>query len=208
MALTKARVREILSKAGIATENMREAVDAIIDGHVATVNALKEEADQNKDAAQKLEQVSKKYAELQTQVSAEAKDREGKDYDRLLKEFEDYKREQETKAQREAVEKAYTAFLKDMNVTDAGIAKILKYASEGVELDEDGKIKNTRELRKSIKEEWPEFIAKTETVGADTATPPAGNANSGKTRSEILSIKDDAEMVRAIEANPGAFGMA
>ena len=57
MALTRPAVKEILSKAGVAAENMDEAVKEIIAGHTATVDALKEKienADSNIAAVEKL----------------------------------------------------------------------------------------------------------------------------------------------------------
>ena len=45
MALTKAKVKEILSKAGVEAENMDAAVDSILNGHIASIDALREERD-------------------------------------------------------------------------------------------------------------------------------------------------------------------
>ena len=41
MALTKAQVKEILSEAGADGEKIADAVQKILDGHVATIEALK-----------------------------------------------------------------------------------------------------------------------------------------------------------------------
>ena len=43
MALQKARLKEILSEAGCDAEHLSDAVEAILSGHVATVEALKEQ---------------------------------------------------------------------------------------------------------------------------------------------------------------------
>ena len=43
MALPKARLKEILSEAGCDAEHIGDAVDKILAGHVATVDALKEQ---------------------------------------------------------------------------------------------------------------------------------------------------------------------
>lgn len=45
MALSKAKVREILSEAGVDSDHMTAAVDSIIDGHTASINALREDRD-------------------------------------------------------------------------------------------------------------------------------------------------------------------
>ena len=45
MALTKAQVKEILSEAGADGEKIADAVQKILDGHVATIEALRKEYD-------------------------------------------------------------------------------------------------------------------------------------------------------------------
>lgn len=41
---------------------------------------------------------------------------------------------------------------------------------------EDGKIKNADDLKKSIKEEWADFVVTTKQKGADTKDPPQTTA--------------------------------
>ena len=230
MALTKAKVREILSTAGVDAEHMTDAVNAIIDGHVTSIEALREEngnlkADLKtaKENADKLPGVQKELDDLKKQNEDDAKAREGKDYDALKKEFDDYKAEisaRDTKAAKEAEisardtkaakEKALRDILKDLNVSDKGVSLVLKYQNfDGIELEEDGKIKGASDLRKSLKEDWGDYIVKTETKGADTSTPPGGNGGSKgyKTKDEIMAIKDDSERHKAIADNAELFGI-
>lgn len=54
MALSKAKVREILSEAGVDSDHMTAAVESIIDGHTASISALREERDTAKDEATRL----------------------------------------------------------------------------------------------------------------------------------------------------------
>ena len=216
MALTKAQVREILSEAGIDAEHMRDAVEKIIDGHLVSVNALREEADTYRADAGKLAAVQKELDDLKAKTEAEAKERSGEDYgklkasyDKLKTEYDTYKADQEKKATEAAARAAFTDLLKDTGVSEAGIAKILKWQGvSGVEMGEDGKITNAKDLRKSIREDWPEYITTETVTGAQTPTPPANSGSTTKSRADILSIKDDAEMIKAIEANPAVFGLA
>ena len=71
MALTKTQLKEILSSAGVSAENAEVAIGKIMDGHIASVNALREErdelkkdVDEYKAKAQKLEGVQKELSEL------------------------------------------------------------------------------------------------------------------------------------------------
>ena len=218
MALTKVKVREILSTAGVDADHMSEAVNAIIDGHVASIDALREENGNLKaelktanEKAEKLDDVQKELDDLKKQNEDDAKAREGKDYDALKKEFDDYKAEINARDTKAAKEKALRDILKDLNISDKGAALVLKYQNfDGIELEEDGKIKGADDLRKSLKEDWGDYIVKSEKKGAETATPPGGNGGSKgyKTKDEIMNIKDRAERQQAIADNPALFGIS
>lgn len=209
MALT----RKQLAAMGIEAEK----IDEIITSHTETVNGLKDQISQLKDDlksakedADKLPAVQKELDDLKEQNEKDAKEREGKDYDALQKKFDDYKAEVTARDVKNAKEKALREILKDLNVSEKGVALVLKYQNlEGIELEEDGKIKNANDLRKSIKEDWGDYIVKSETKGANTATPPGGNGGSKgyKTKEEIMDIKDRAERQKAIADNPALFGI-
>jgi len=206
MALT----RKMLSAMGIDADK----IDEIIKGHSETVTALneqidaaKEEAARYKAEADKVPGLQKELKEMKDQAAADAKEREGKDYDALKQEFDDYKAEQEKKAVRSAKEAAYREILKDAGIPEKHYAKILKYSDvDGVELDKDGKITTAKDILKSIKEEWGDHIQKTETQGAQTQTPPDNAGKTTMTREEIMKIKDRAERQQAISENHELFG--
>lgn len=209
MALT----RKQLAAMGIEAEK----IDEIITSHTETVNGLKDQISQLKDDlksakedAEKLPAVQKELDDLKEQNEKEAKAREGKDYDALKKQFDDYKAEISARDIKTAKEKALREVLKDLNISDKGVSLVLKYQNlDGIELDEDGKIKGAPDLRKSLKEDWGDYIVKSETKGADTATPPGSNGGSKgyKTKEEIMDIKDRAERQKAIADNPALFGI-
>lgn len=209
MALT----RKQLAAMGIEAEK----IDEIITSHTETVNGLKDQIAQLKDDlktakedADKLPGVQKELDDLKKQNEEEAKAREGKDYDALKKEFDDYKAEISARDTKAAKEKAFRDILKDLNVSEKGVALILKYQNfDSIELEDDGKIKGASDLRKSLKEDWGDYIVKSETKGAETATPPGGNGGSKgyKTKDEIMAIKDDSERHKAIADNAELFGI-
>lgn len=202
--------RKALSAMGIESEK----IDSIISMHTETIDDMKGQIEtlekdikKYKTEAEKLADVQKELDELKASVEADAKSREGKDYDALKKEFDDYKTEQENKAVRSSKENAFKDILKDAGIPEKHFAKVLKYSDiDGLELDEEGKLKDSKELLKSIKEEWSDHIEQTTTKGADTATPPETKGNSGKTKEEIMAIKDRAERQAAIAENLEMFG--
>ncbi len=207
MALTKAQVREILSEAGIETSHMSDAVEKIIDGHVSSVNALREEISTYKADAAKLPGIQKELDELKAKVEADAKERKGKDFDALKAEYDQYKADVEAREKKAATEARFSELLKDIGVTETGVAKILKWQGvQGVELGEDGKISNAKDLRKAIKEDWPEYIATERTQGASTPAPPANTGGGRMTKEQIMAIKDDIQRQTAIAKNLDLFG--
>ena len=171
MALTKAQVREILSAAGVDAERMKETVDKIIDGHVATVEALKEEISTYKGDAEKLPSVQKELDDLKAAGDGGYK----KKYEDEKKAFEDFKTAQTAKETRQAKENAYRELLKAAGVSEKRIPAILKVTDlNGIEMDGD-KIKDADKHTQNVKTEWAEFVESTNTTGANTTTPPANN---------------------------------
>ena len=174
MALT----REFLTALGIEKEKHQ----AIIDAHTETTDALKAERDRYKADAEKLPKVQEDLKKAQ----AAAKD--SGEYDKLKKEFDDYKADVASKEALAAKKAAFQKVAKDAGLTEAGIAKAAKYQDYSkIELDEKGEIKDAKNLIKTIKEEWPEHVAKKETKGADTPNPPEGG-NGGSGFSDIRAM--------------------
>lgn len=208
MALT----RKFLAALGIESEKIDQIVEANaesladIQDKLAKANAELKEA---KSKADTLPTVQKELDTLKKQVAADAKAREGKDYDALKKEFDDYKADIQAKAVKSAKEKAFRDLLTDMKVSDKGVSLILKYQGvNGIELDEDGKLKDAPALRKAVKEDWSDYISTVETKGADTKTPPGSDSGAGKmTKADIMKIKDTSERQKAIAENPELFGI-
>lgn len=175
MALT----RKFLTALGIEAEK----VDEIINAHSETVNALKserdeakEQADTNSQAAEQLKKAIKELEDLKAEIANGDSYKE--QYDILKTEFENYKTGIENAKTKEAKENAYKSLLKEIGISEKRIDKITKLAEiDKLELDKDGKIKKSDELKKSIEEDWSEFITTEKKKGADTSTPPAGDGD-------------------------------
>lgn len=209
--------RKMLSAMGIGAEQ----IEQIIEAHTETVTGLKQQisdlGDQLATAKEtgsadsnKLKDVQKKYDDLLAQVEADKKAREGKDYDALKQEYDNYKAEQEAKATKTAKETAFRELLNDMKISDKGIGMILKWQGvDGIELDENGKLKDAKSIRAAVKNDWSDFIPVVEEKGADTKNPLNSDKGGacGKTKDEIMAIKDSAERQKAIADNPSLFGI-
>lgn len=199
--------RKFLKALGIEDEK----IDQIIDAHSETVNALKDEMADYKAKADGADSTKKELDKLKAEIK-DAEEKNGKDpykvkYEAIKEDFENYKKDVEAKATKANKEKLYTELLKEAGVADKRIAAILRVSDlDKIEVDADGKLKDSKELTKSIKEEWADFITKTESKGAETATPPGSTGGKTMTKDDIMKIKDASERQKAIAENHELFG--
>lgn len=199
--------RKFLKALGIEDEK----IDQIIDAHSETVNALKDEMADYKAKAEGADSTKKELDKLKAEIK-EAEEKNGKDpykvkYEAVKEDFENYKKDVEAKETKANKEKLYTELLKEAGVADKRIAAILRVSDlDKIEVEADGKLKDAKELTKSIKEEWADFITKTESKGAETATPPGSTGGKTMTKDDIMKIKDASERQKAIAENHELFG--
>lgn len=193
--------RKMLKAMGIEEEK----IDQIIEAHSETVDSLKADRDSYKEDAEKLKDVQKELDDLKAKGDDGWKEK----HDRLKAEFDQYKNDVQEKETKAAKEAAYRAVLKDANLSEKGIEKAIKYAEwDKIELGEDGKLKGANDHIKAAREEWAEYVTTTTTTGAKTSTPPANNGGkTGKTKEEIMAIRDPAVRQAEIAKNPEAFGL-
>lgn len=193
--------RKMLKAMGIEEEK----IDQIIEAHSETVDSLKADRDSYKEDAEKLKDVQKELDDLKAKGDDGWKEK----HDRLKAEFDQYKNDVQAKETKAAKEAAYRAILKDANLSEKGIEKAIKYADwDKIELGEDGKLKGANDHIKAVREEWAEYVTTTTTTGARTSTPPANNGGkTGKTKEEIMAIRDPAVRQAEIAKNPEAFGL-
>lgn len=188
MALSKAKIREILSEAGVDSEKMAVAVDKITDGHVASIDALKEDRDKYKQDAEKLADVQKELDDLKATVDDDNGFKEK--YENIKKEYNDYKQAQSEAAAKKAKDDAYRALLKDIGVVEKRIDAVMKVTSlDDLKLDKDGKLENIDTLKESAKNEWADFIGKPDTKGAPDPKPPANDPKPPRTESRAAQLE-------------------
>jgi hypothetical protein len=204
MALSKAKVREILSTAGVDSEHMSAAVDAIIDGNVASIEALREDVAKYKADAEKLADVQKELDALKANNGDDYKTK----YEKEHKAFEDFKNDVTAKQTRAAKEAAARAYFEGKNITGANLDIAMRGARDeidGLEMDGD-KIKDTAALDALVSGTYAGLVVTTTKQGVNTATPPANGGKSIMTKDQIIAIKDTAERQKAIADNHELFG--
>lgn len=193
--------RKMLKAMGIEEDK----IEQIIEAHAETVDALKEDVKTYKADAETLKTVQKELDDLK----AKGDDGYEEKYNTLKKEYDDYKTDVEKKQTHAEKESAYRELLKSAGVKEKYIDTICR-AEQSV-IDElnlkDGKIDNVETVTESAKNNWSDFIGKTATKTATVANPPANNGGSGKSKADIIAIKDPAERQAEIAKNPALFGL-
>lgn len=175
MALTRAQIKEILSKAGTPSEGLDAAIQSIIEGHTSSIDALTEQRDKYKADADKLSAVQAELDKAKEAAKDQKPDTWKVKYEGIKAEFDGYKEtiaKQQTAAKKSA---AYKALLAEIKISEKVREGVLKLANlDKVELDADGKIKDADTLKTSLTKEWADFIVTDGKKGVEDPNPPAG----------------------------------
>lgn len=181
MALT----RKLLRSMGIEDDK----VDQIIEAHTETVNALKDERDQYKDAADKLPQVQAELDELKGKPDDGYKER----YEKEHADFEAFKERTAKDAFDREKKSLYRKLLQDAGVDPKRLDAVMRVADLSEVSVEDGAIVDADKVAEAVKSEWSDFIQTTGSKPAGVDTPPAGgnggSENEPKDLAEALRQK-------------------
>ena len=202
--------RKFLSAMGIESDK----IDEIVAAHRETVDALKEERDNYKAEAEQLPAVKAELEDYKAKVNKNEEDAWETKYNEMKaakekteKEFSDFKADAQAKETKASKKSAYRSLLRDVGITEKRLDTVLKVTDfDGIELDENGTIKNADELKKTAKTEWAEFIGTKSEQGANTPNPPANNGGGDMTKEQIMAVKDRNERQRLISENHSLFG--
>ena len=201
----RAALRKIFEGAEI--EVPKDVLGQICDLHTSSMDGLPETI---KELKGKLKVAEQERDAAKAKVPVDGEETISKaEYDKLKGEFDKYKTDVQEKETHNKKVEAYKAILKDANLSEKGIEKAVKYAEwDKIELGEDGKLKGANDHIKAVREEWAEYVTTTTTTGAKTSTPPANNGGkTGKTKEEIMAIRDPAVRQAEIAKNPEVFGL-
>lgn len=188
-----------------------EQINAIIEANEETITGLKAEIEKHKTASESSDKTLAKAQKELDALKKEAEESASKNpykvkYDAIKEEFEKFKADETAKATKAAKSDAYKELLKECGISEKRIASVLKVSdTDSIELDENGKIKDSETLKKSITEEWEDFIPKDlGAKGAETAKPLT-NTGGKMTKDQILAITDTAERQKAMYENRELF---
>lgn len=174
--------RKFLKAMGLTEEQ----IDSVVEAHRETVDGLQKSLTAAEEKAKRFDDVEKEFNELKSKGTEDYK----KKYEEEHNAFETYKSDVTAKAEKAAKEKAVSTYYESKNITGKNLSIAMRGSKseiDGIELDENGKIKDTSALDTLISGDYAGLVAKIETKGADTATPPKGTG--GDTFSN-LSLAD------------------
>lgn len=201
MALT----RKLLNGMGLTPEQ----VDSIIENHTETVDAIKAERDQYKADADKLPSIQKQLDDLKAETDGGKNPYKVK-YEAIKEEFEKHKAEAAAKETRASKESALRAMLKKIGVAEKRIDAVVKVSDvDALKLDNDGNLEDAKELEKSYKAEWADFIPVVSDVKHTPDTPLNNVSGTKLTKADIYKkdnfgryVLSDIERQKAIAENP------
>lgn len=180
MALT----RRLLKGMGLTDEQM----DTIIEAHTDTVDGLKADVAKYKADAEQLPKVQRELDTLKAAGDGGYQEK----YEKVKKDFDNYKAEIGEKETKAAKEKAVRAYYESKGITGKSLDIAIRGSGaeiNALELDGD-KIKDTSALDELVKETFSGLVSTTETRGAQTSNPPANNNSGAMTKADIYK-KDD-----------------
>lgn len=194
--------RKFLSALGIEADK----VDEIISAHTEVTDALKEERDKYKADAESLPAVKQELEELKAQTAGDNPLKE--QLEALQAEYDEFKTKVETEKTTAKKESAFKALLHEIGISDKRIDSVIKVSDiNGIELDDNGAIKDGDTLKESLKTEWADFIPTTKTEGAPSANPPTNTGKNTMTKEQIRAIPDATARQKAMLENPTLFGL-
>ena len=194
MAFTRKWLEEILQDDG---KTAAEKAGAIMDGHLAVTEPLKEERNGYKEQAEKLPGLQKQLEKLEEDATK---------FDDERKAFDDFKKKVEQDAQTAKIEAAYKKLLKEEGYSEKWVERILESTKlSDMKLGEDGNLADEKQLRDAVNEKWSDVKSTISERGA-TVEKPLNTGKSTMTKAEILAIKDTTERQKAIANNLQLFG--
>lgn len=189
MAFSIKQVKAKLQEYGVPTENLDSAAEYFCSAHQTDLDAIKEQRDTYKADAETLATVQKELNDLKATQQDGWKDK----HDTLKKEFEDYKKGVTAKEAKAAKEAAARSYYESKGITGKALDIALRGSGaeiEGLELSEDGKIKDAAALEALVKGDFSGLVSTTTTTGANTANPPTNTGGGNLTKADIYK-KDD-----------------
>lgn len=174
-----------------------EKIDQIMELHLGVVNEIKSGRDEAEAQAKKYKEEIEKLSGVQKELDdLKAGQEEAlsykKKYEDAVADLEKFKEEQATAKRKADTDAAAREYFKEKKITgDDNLEIVMRGAKDEIgslELDEDGKIKDTKVLDDLVSGVFAKFVSTEGVQGATTATPPANNGGNTGTPSRAAQL--------------------
>lgn len=173
MALPKKQLKEKLQEWGVSEDNINKAVEYILDGNSASLDAVREQLEEYKARAEAADKLTQERDKLKTDF--EALQKTSGDAAKVQADFDAYKKQVETDRANAGKRALIKRALETAGANPAAIDLLLNtVALDTVETDGD-KLKDAEAVLKPIKESHAGLFGKTEHVGTPPVNPPGGS---------------------------------
>ena len=186
MALTRKMLK--------AMELDEDKVSQIIDAHQSTIDEIAQERDAYKADAEKYKAEAERLGSVEKElVKAQAKVEDAEKISEKLKALQDeyntYKADVDAKATQAQKERVFRALLAEAGISDKRWDSIIRVSDlSDIEVDADGKAKDSKSIVDGLKSEWADFIVTEGKQGAKTATPPANDPHKAYSKDDIRKM--------------------
>ena len=199
MALT----RKLLKSLGLE----EAAIDTIIDAHTETTDALKKQRDDAIAEAGTVEAITKERDQLKQQVETLTK--QGGDAAKIQADFDAFKQQIADEKAAAQTDADVLALLKEAGIQRESFQQLASksFDRSKIKRNEDGSISNRQELLDGIKTDFADCIATQQQQGTPPNNPPTGGGGTGKTKEQIIAIKDPAIRQAEMAKNLSLFGI-
>ena len=197
---TRAEIRNILGDAH--TEDLENRLIAL---HLGVVDPLKDQLQTYKTDAEKLPAVQKELDDIKAAGDGGYKEK----YEAAVKAHKEYRQQVEREKDNARDETDVLALCKEAGIARESALRLIAkdFDRSKIERDKDGKITNRDELLEMVRADYADFVGTPGNQGTPPATPPTGGAGTGKTKEEILAIKDPAQRQSEMAKNLSLFGI-
>ena len=144
-------------------------VESIIEANAASIEGIKADRDKYKEQAQRVPDLQRQLEEAK--AASDDSEWEQK-YQDEHQAFEDFKVQVATEKAEADKAQAYRGMLMAAGIDPKRIDAIMRVTDLSQVEMEDGKLKDTEKLQESAKQEWSDFVVKSNTQGSNPATPP------------------------------------
>ena len=195
MALT----RNFLKSMGLTDEQ----VNAIIENHVETVDGLKAERDSYKAKAETVATLTQERDDWKAKYEAAG------DAAQIQAEYDAYKQQIADEKAAAQTDADVLDIVKEAGIVRESFQKVVAkdFDRSKIQRGKDGTITNRQDLVDDTRTRYVDFTATQQHQGTPPNNPPTGGCGTGKTKEQIIAIKDpvirQAEMVK----NLSLFGI-